>query len=935
MPLHRLGLALLLATASIMPAAAQVAAARVEPFRLDVQRFTLANGLTVLVHTNRRNPSVFVGVYYRVGSKDEPRGRSGFAHLFEHLMFQPTANRAGEYFTPLTLAGATDANASTLTDYTEYHQIVPTNALDLALWMESDRMAHLAGGLTQAVLDEQRAVVKNEARQTPENASLSERRFQQDFYPAGHAYAHPVIGSMADIDAATLPEVKDWYATRYGAGSAILVLSGDIDIATARAKVAHYFADVPRRATAARPAARLPLLSKTRRVVFHDQVPAPVITRVWSIDPTAARDMALLQSAEQTMKVPGPGSMRDDLVGGGKVATNLSTDMDQRLLSTTFSLSIAVRPGVPVAVAEAALDAAIARYIAHGPDQAQLAKIAAITDQSMLRSTQDNVDVGTQMGLGELYVGDPALMMRQRDWTVGATPAQLREVAGRWLTRPFYQQTILPGAPDPLPPAAAPVAMPVAAPVDRTVAAAAEATAGVVDRTRMPEPGPFKSDVVFPKITRMVLGNGLKLIVAERHDTPLVDAVMRFPTGTLADLRYAPGTAEQAFALMTAGTTTLDANALARARERIAIVTGGNRGGRRSSFSWSTQTRNADAGFALAADMLRHPAYPQAQVDSYVAAAAGRRAAYAADPQNAAVPLMLRALWGADDPNGRIIDPRTAPPLTRAALEAFHRRELGADGATLVMMGDITPGEARRLAERDFGDWRRGGPAAAAPAVAPPPARGRIILVDAPGAEQSLVMIGRLVAPYDPDRAAAEAIADATLSAAFDSRINTNLREDKGWTYGFAGGTADAPAGPRLYSAAGAIETAHTAAAMTEINHEAAALVTDRPITAAELEARRVAAIHAVPAELDNDAKLMAAIVRADDHDRPLDDQRHDGQRLAAVTLDQVNRVARDAFQPSALTWVVVGDLSRIERDVRALNLASVEVWSIYGERLR
>lgn len=930
----RLALALLLATTAAPPAAARPLprASADGAIRFDVSRFTLPNGLTVLVHSNRRNPNVFVGVFYRVGAKDEPRGRSGFTHLFEHLMFQPTANRGGDYLTPLLAAGARDANASTLADYTEYHQTVPTNALDLALWLESDRMAHLAGGLTQAVLDEQRAVVKNEARQTPPAESLSDQRFQRDFYGPGHPYSHPVIGTMEDIDAATLAEVKEWYRTYYGAGNAILVLSGDIDVATARAKVARYFADVPRGPVPPRIAAVRPQPTQISRVTFAHRVATPVIARIWSIDPTAARDLTLLGMVEQTMKVPGPGSLTTALVGEGKPASAVTVSMDQQQLATTFSLSITLRPGVPVSVGDAALDAALAHYLAQGPDQRRLSAIATATDQALLRRMQGNASVGMQMGLGELYLGDPATLLRQRDWTAGATPEQVRAVARRWLSRPYYQQTIVPGEPQPLPllaPAPAPPP-----PLTEAPPPVRPDTAGTVDRTQMPQPGAFKDTVRFPRLTRTVLANGLTLIVAERHDLPLVDAYLQFPVGTLADDRYAPGTVRQAFDLMTAGTAGLDTAALSARREATGLITGGSRGARTSSFSWSTLSRNAAAGFALAADMLRRPSYPQAQVDASNRAAAASRAALADTPQAAAPAALMNALWG-DHPAGLLIGPDTARALTRNDLIAFHDRELGADGATLVMMGDITPAAAQALAERHFGDWRRAAPPPASADAPAAPAAPRVILIDAPGATQSLVTLGTLVAPYAADTRPAEVIADMTLASSFDSRLNATLRGEKGWTYGFEGGIADAPAGRRLFSASGAIETAHTADAMAEIRRTLGELVTTRPITAAELAARRTAAIRTVPLSLDSDAAIIQSIVRANDRGRPLDDATRAAGRFDVVTLAQVNQAARATYRPDAMTWVVVGDLARIEAGIRALNLAPVEVRDIWGRRLR
>lgn len=920
---------------SAAPAAASASepAAAATPLDFQYGKFVLPNGLTVLVHTDHRNPSVFVGVYYRVGSKDEPKGRTGFAHLFEHLMFQKTANRKGDYFTPLTAAGVTDTNGSTTEDYTEYTQTVPTNAVDLALWMESDRMGYLAGGITQAVLDEQRAVVKNEKRQNPEPAG--DLALRRGFYPAGHPYGHTTIGSMADIDAATVGDVRDWFARYYGASNAVLVLSGDIDAATARTKAMAYFADVPRGRRV--PSPPLPQGTGTgtgKRDIIHDAVPGAVVTHVWPIASGSARDLTLLPLVAQTMRLPGRVSIQDALVKRDGVALDVSATTDEQLLVSDFSVSIAVKPGVAPERAERAFDAALDRYIADGPEQERLTAIARATDMAVIRSLESNQDVGSAMAIGELRRGDPAFVMRQRQWTAEVTTDELRALARTWLKRPYYQITVLPGTPpaadDGPPPLATLAALPPAQPRARGV-----------DRTRIPEPGPLKTHVALPATTEFTLSNGLHVVVAERHATPIVDAFLQLPTGSRSDPAYGPDAAGQAIALMTAGTAARDEAALARDRERIAMLVGGKAGTATSSFSWSTLSNQTERGFQLAADMLRNPTYPQSRIDRINAEAGARHAAYESAPQNAATTLLAAALWGTNDPRGRIAPPDTRQPLTRQALVAYHASRIVPAGATLLIMGDITPVAARRLAQTYLGDWQAATarPDAARPvdsvARTPVAPAARIILVDAPGSPQSAVAVGERVSPYSRSTDAAETLMDDALAAGFESRINTNLREEKGWTYGFAGQIDDVPTGERLYIAAGSIETDQTAPAMAEIRREIAEYVSTRPITAEELERSRLAAIRAVPASRVSSAAIMAAMIHARDFGLSSEEAQDPAKRLAAVSLDEVRRTARATYRPDALTWVVVGDLAKIEPGIRALGLAPVEIWDVYGRRLR
>src|SRR5688500_10112185 len=291
-----LALTAALGVTAFVPAEVHAQAAQGTSVDIPYQEFTLPNGLRVIVHEDHKAPIVAVNIWYHVGSKDEPAGRSGFAHLFEHLMFNGSENNPGEFFEPFELVGATDMNGTTNSDRTNYFQNVPTTALDMALWMESDRMGHLLGAIDQKTLDEQRGVVQNEKRQG-ENQPYGQvwDLLGKTMYPASHPYHHSTIGSMADLNAASLEDVKNWFRTWYGPNNAVLVLAGDIDLATAKQKVAKYFGHIPASPTMAQPKVDVAQRSESTRSTLEDKVPQARVYRVWNVAQYGSQDLDRLQ----------------------------------------------------------------------------------------------------------------------------------------------------------------------------------------------------------------------------------------------------------------------------------------------------------------------------------------------------------------------------------------------------------------------------------------------------------------------------------------------------------------------------------------------------------------------------------------------------------------------------------------------------------------
>lgn len=883
--------------------------------------FVLDNGLTLVVHSDRSVPTVFVGVWYRVGSKDEPVGKAGFAHLFEHLMFQPTRNRNSEYFLPLSQAGATDINGVTNSDRTMYYQTVPSNALDLALWMESDRMANLGQSITQEHLDEQRAVVRNEKLQSELSGDGTAMRFYREhFFPAGHPYAHDTIGSMEDLDKASLDDVKQWFKDYYGASNAVLVLSGDVDPATAKQKVAHYFSDV----AAGKPAARLqqwlPEFAQIKRDVVYQPSQITSIRRAWPVSNDNPRELTWLQLASGTLAGANNAFLNQRLINELKLATSVSAGLAKNQLSTTFSIFLTLQPGVDPIQASQALDATLLDYFTtNPPDRKRMQTIIQNSDKTFLHSLESNAAIGMMLGEDQLYDNDPTRFERQRQWAQQATPRDLQTVSRKWLGRPYYETLLLP---QPIP----------------------AVTGTRVDRSKLPELSTAGVEVKFPPIAQTILSNGMRLVVAERHNLPLIEASVHFDTGSDADAGYVPGISSQVFKLLALGTQRYDATALAEQMAQTGVSFNATVSNRHSGFNWSMSSERAAPAFALAAEMLRHPTYPQTEIDKRIARLDVNHYfdTQEREPVNSVRDVFACALWGKDHPLGRITTREQGhrnhiPQHSHKLLSRFHNNELGPNNATLYVLGDITLEQARILAERSFGDWKPVKPSALEDSTRAPSHRtdARVILINAPDAKQSSILVGHLIAPLDPAKAEIESLMDAVFGSSFHSRLNMNLREDKGWTYGFTASVDNAGSGQRVFSAGGSVQTDMTAQSMVQILKEISDYVGTRPVTAEELQREQTAAIRSIPSSFTNGGAFLGSMISSHGHGLPYNYAEGTLQRLGAVTLEQVRERARATYRPDQLTWVVAGDLSRIETDIRALNLGKVEVQDIYGNKLR
>ena len=932
--------ALALALATALSAGAYVAplqAANAPSVDIPHDSFTLPNGLRVVVHTDRKAPVVAVNIWYHVGSKDEPSGRSGFAHLFEHLMFNGSENNPGEFFAPFKQVGVTDQNGTTNTDRTNYFQNVPTTALDMALWMESDRMGHLLGAVDQATLDEQRGVVQNEKRQGM-NQPYGQLREMLSYtmYPKGHPYHHSVIGSMNDLNAAKLEDVQTWFKTWYGPNNAVLVLAGDIDLATAREKVTRYFGHIPASPTMAQPKVDVAVLEQDGRTVLEDKVPQVMVRRMWNVPQTGTRDADMLDLFSDVLGGSASSRLDRRLVHQDKLVDSIGTANWASQLGGNFMVNAMVKQGVDPAKVEAAIDEELKKLIAEGPTAEELARAKTSYEAAFVRGVERIGGFGGKadvLASCAIYERNPGCFRDSLQAVAGATPAQVRDAAAKWLGKPSHVFMVKPGARKELAEAPAGTPSPFVLP---KVDARYKTTASSVDRSKgVPVTASFP-DLKFPAQQRATLSNGTTVILAERHDVPVVQMSYQFAGGYSADPAGKPGIANFTASLLDEGAGDLDALGFAARKEALGAQLGAGASLDGNNAILSALKKHLEPSVALFADMLRKPRFDQAQVDRVKGEWIASIRQEKAQPSGVALRVLPALMYGAGHPYGNPLSgtgtEAAIAALTRDDLVAFHQRMMQPAGATLVVVGDTTLAEIVPLLEKHLGSWKVGsaGGAPAIPAVANA-RQSRVFLIDQPGAVQANIFAAQLVPSSKDPGAIAFDMANQVFGGDFTARLNMNLREDKHWSYGARSGAASA-VGQRMWRATAPVQIDKAGESVAEIRREIAEFFGGSRGTSAEELARQQKGLTlSLPGAYETAGSVLATIGSNVLYGRPDDYVFRRKAEIEAITPAQVDAAAK-TLDPGAITWVVVGDLAKTEAPIRALKLGEVTILDAEGK---
>ncbi len=907
-----LGVILMIVVAGNSLAAANAAGKIDIPFR----KFVLDNGLTLIVHEDHKAPIVAFNVWYHVGSKNEKPGRTGFAHLFEHLMFNGSENYNDDYFKPMQKVGATDLNGTTSEDRTNYFENVPTPAFDLALWLESDRMGHLKGAVTQAKLDEQRGVVQNEKRQYDnEPYSVAEELIAKACFPAGHPYSWTVIGSMEDLSAAKLDDVHQWFATYYGPNNAVIAIAGDIDAQTALAKVKQFFGDIPPGPPIARHEAWVAKRFGKQRQKVEDRVPQARIMKIWNVPQAFTVESDRLALVAQLLGSGKTSRLYKRLIYDDQIATNVAVYLDNREIAGLFTIQADVKTGVETAVVEKAIDEELQRFLAAGPAAKELEKVRMQYLARFIRGSERIGGFGGKSDIlsrSQVFGNSPDAYRRTLENVVAATPALLKDAADQWLSDGVYTLEITPYP---------------------------ERTAGKdsVDRSKLPEPGPAPV-VQFPEFQRFTLGNGLKVILAERHAIPMVRLNLVLDAGFATDLSGIPGTADLAMAMLDEGTSRRTSLQIS---EELSLLGAGLGTGSDLDASYvylSTLKEKLDAALDIYADVILNPAFPEADFQRLLKLQIAQIQQEKSSPFTMALRVLPKLLYGAGHAYGIPFSGTgyedSLAGLTRKDMASFHQAWFKPDHATLVVVGDTTAAEMKPKLEKLFQGWRGGD--IPQKNIAPVAIRTRpsVYIIDKPGSPQSVVIAGQLApSSSDPERIAMETM-NFILGGDFVSRLNMNIREEKHWSYG-AGSFLTGARSQQPFIAYAPVQADKTGETIEEIRKELEGMLGKKPITQDEYGNAKKSQTLQLPGYWETMAAVEQSLVEMVRFDLPDDYLKLYPQRVLQLKIDDLDRAARMVIHPDSVVWVVVGDRAKIEPGIRELGLGEVFVVDSDGKPVK
>jgi zinc protease len=900
----------LLSTLLLCAAAASAQTAAID---IPYKKFVLDNGLTVIVHEDHKAPIVAVNVWYHVGSKNERPGKTGFAHLFEHLMFGGSENFHGRYIDAMERVGATDLNGTTNNDRTNYFEDVPTSALDYTLFLESDRMGHLLGSFDQKTLDLQRGVVQNEKRQGENQPyGVTEQLLTENTYPVGHPYSWTVIGSMEDLNAASMSDVKEWFGTYYGPSNAVLVLAGDIDFDAAKAKAEKYFGDIPAGPPIGKQEAWVAKMTGTHRGTVQDRVPQARLYKVWNVPQYGTADADYLMLVSRCLAQGRVSRLYKRLVYNDQIATGVQARVDENEIGSQFEITATARKGQELSKIEKEVDEELVRFLESGPEPQELQRVKTEYAAGFIRGADRIGGFGGKsdvLARGQAFLGDPGFYKTRLQRVADASVQDLKSAARRWLSDGVY---ILEVHPYP------------------SYKTATES----VDRSKMPETG-APPELKLPKLERATLSNGLKVILAQRHEIPVVEFRLQVDAGYAADQFAAPGTASMTTALLDGGTAKRTALQIS---EEAALLGAQLRAGSdldTSQVSLSALKTNLDSSLELYADVILHPSFPESdflrQQKLQIAAIQREKVT----PRSMALRVFPGLLYGPRHAYGNPLTgsgtEASVSKLTRDDLVKFHETWFKPNHATLIVTGDTTLSEVTPKLEKLLDGWKQGNiPAKNIGTVEYRP-KPVVYLLDRPGAIQSVILAGEIAPPRNnPDEIAIEAMNDM-LGGNFGARINMNLREDKHWSYGASSFYWDAR-GQRPFVVFAPVQTDKTKESLAEIDKELRGILGAKPPTAEELAKVQANETLSLPGSRETMGEVANSIETLVEYGLPDDYYDKFAGRVRALQVSDIEAIAKRVVRPDNLTWVIVGDRTKIEAGVRELNLGELKFLDADGK---
>jgi zinc protease len=879
------------------------------PDQIDIPytKYVLDNGLTLIIHEDHKAPIVAVNIWYHVGSKNEKPGRTGFAHLFEHLMFNGSENFNTDYFKALESIGATDLNGTTNNDRTNYFQNVPIAALDQVLFLESDRMGHLLGAIDQARLDEQRGVVQNEKRQY-ENQPYG-RQWEivtQATYPKGHPYSWTVIGSMEDLSAASLDDAKEWFKTFYGPSNAVLSIAGDVKPEEILAKVKKYFGDIPPGPSLVKPGVNIAKRLENTRGYYEDRVPEAKITMVWNVPQWGTRENTLLDLATNVLSTGKTSRLYKKLVYEDQTASSAYAYTDPMEIGGNLYVEATVKPGVSAEKVEQTMNAVIQEFLEKGVTQDELDRVRSSYFSSFLKGIERIGGFGGKsdiLATNEVFGGSADYYKTTLKYVAEATAEDMMKVCREWLTSGKY---VLVCTPFP----------------------SLTAAASGVDRSKLPELGTAVPSS-FPELQKATLKNGMTVILAQRKGVPTIVGNLAVNSGYAADIKAKPGLVSLAMDLLDEGTKSLSTLEISEKLQLLGASLNTGADLDESYLSFTTLKQTFEPTLELVADVLLNPSFPEKEFNRLKTEHLNTILQEKAEPFGIALRVIPKILYGSGHPYGNPLSgsgyEATVEAITLNDVTNFYNTWFKPNNATLVIVGDVEMNSLISSLETKLAGWKKGSVPKNEIAQPKSTTGKKIYLIDRPESTQSVVFAGYLITPYGQVFQPALTALNNLFGGDFISRLNMNIREGKHWSYG-AGSFVWNTKGQRPFIAFAPVQMDKTKETIQEFQKEFTSIISDIPVTADEFARVQKNMLLQLPGMWETNSSVAGSLNEkvvfnlSDDYFKTYD------VKVRNLTRDELQQVGIQVIKPEQVIYFVVGDKTKILSSLKETGYEIIEV---------
>lgn len=889
---------------------------------IQFEKYTLKNGLDVILSEDHRLPMVAVNIWYHVGPANERPGRTGFAHLFEHMMFEGSKNVGPKsHFKYLEAAGASTINGTTDFDRTNYFETVPSNQLELALWLESDRMGFLLGTLDREKLANQRDVVRNERRQSFENTpyGLVEEGLYHTMFPKDHPYHASVIGSHADIEAARISDVREFFKQYYSPNNASLAIVGDFKTDEAKKLVEKYFGSLPRGPEVPAVTATTPPITAERRVTITDQVELPRIYMGWLTPPIYENGDAACDLVAHILGRGKSSRLYKKLVYEKQIAQDVSVDNYSLLLGSTFTIQATAKAGVKLEDLEKAINEELVAFRQDGPTQKELDGARNSVEAGIIRALESLGGFGgvaDRLNRYNHFLKDPGFLPKDLERYDKLTVADVKEAADKYLTD--SSRSVVYGVQG-----------------DKKIADVARTKEGEEEdvketaadfeepwRATVPKAGP-SSKINLPTPISFKLDNGLTVHLAERHALPVVAIALISLSGSENNPVDKPGLASFTADMLDEGTASRSTVQIAEDLDQLGARVSTGCGMDSSMVVLNTLKKTLDGSLDVFSDVALNPAFDNKELERVRNQRVTSLRQDKDNPRVIARRVMNRMVFGPNHPYGYDADGTIASnqKLSRDELVEFFKKQYTPGNSVLAIAGDVTEAEARELAQKYFGSWQ-GSFVKRAELPADQPVKRTVYLVDKKDAPQTVLRVGGLgIARSNSDYAAVE-VTNNALGGMFSSRLNMNLREKHGYTYGAYSGF-DSRRGKGPFVTGASLKTDVTAAGISETFKEIEGMRTE-PLTAEELKMAKDNWALSLPGLFETSPAVAGTIATLFIYDLPVDYYSKLPGQIDAVTPQQVEDASKKYLKPEEMVVVTVGDKTKIKDSLEKLKLGPI-----------